>query len=48
MQEDMALVRKILDARMLEAAKAQHNSDVNKMTADETKIWLEMLDALNG
>ncbi len=47
-KQDMTLVRKILDVRVLEAAKAQHNSDVKKMTEDQTKLWMEAMESLNG
>ena len=46
-KQDMVLVREILDTRLAETAKAQHNSDVEKMTEDQTKLWLELMEALN-
>ncbi len=46
-EQDMVLVREILDVRMAEAAKNQHNSDVQKMTEGQTEFWLELMEALN-
>ena len=46
--QDMVLVREILEYRMIEGAKAQHNEDATKMTDEQTKLWLELLEALNG
>ena len=43
----MVLVLEVLEARMAEAAKAQHNSDVEKMTEDQTKLWMELMESLN-
>ena len=47
-KQDMTLVRKILDVRMIEGAKAQHNADVEKMTEEQTKLWMEAMESLNG
>ena len=33
----------ILDYRALEGAKAQHNSDVTKLTDHQVALWKEML-----
>tara|TARA_Y100000310_G_scaffold284469_1_gene307248 strand:+ start:659 stop:862 length:204 start_codon:yes stop_codon:yes gene_type:complete len=48
MTQDMALVRRILDVRMMEAAKAQHNQDASKMTEAQTALWMESMESLNG
>lgn len=47
-KQDMALVRRILDVRLMESAKAQHNEDVAKMSEAQTAIWMEAMEALNG
>ncbi len=47
MEQDIVLVREILETRMLEAAKNQHNTDVEKMTTEQTALWFEALEALN-
>ena len=46
--QDMALVRRILDVRMMEGAKAQHNQDASKMSEAQTELWMEAMEALNG
>ena len=46
--QDLALCRRIFDSRTLEAAKAQHNEDATKMTAHQTQLWMEAMDAANG
>ena len=38
----------ILEARMLEAAKEQHNRDVTGMSVSMAKLWAEMLEAMRG
>jgi len=48
MAQDLRVVRKILDARTLEAAKAQHNEDVTKMSEAQTTLWTEAIEAANG
>jgi len=48
MVQDMAVVRRILDARMMESAKAQHNQDASKMTEPQTALWMESMEAVNG
>ena len=47
MEQDMKLVREILEARTLEAAKDQHNSDVQKMSEGQLKLWLEAMESLS-
>ena len=44
----MALVRRILDVRLMESAKSQHNQDASKMTETQTELWMEAMEALNG
>lgn len=46
-KQDMALVRKILDVRMMEAARSQHNQDAAGMSEEQTKLWMEAMSALN-
>ena len=48
MRQDLALVRRILDYRMIESAKGQHNQDATKMTEAQTKLWMEAMEAVNG
>jgi len=48
MVQDIALVRRILEARMLEQAKDQHNADNTKMTEAQTKLWMDAMESLNG
>ena len=40
-------VKKIADYRTLEAAKAQHNQDVNKMDPAHVPLWMEAIEDLN-
>ncbi len=47
MKQDPVLVREILDVRIMESAKEQHNVDVKKMSEAQTKLWLESMEALN-
>ena len=47
-KQDPALVREILEVRLIESAKDQHNEDVTKMTDAQTKLWFEAMEALNG
>jgi len=37
-----------MDSRTLEAAKAQHNEDATKMTAYQTELGMEAMEAVNG
>ena len=48
MAQDLRVIRKILDARLLESAKAQHNEDATKMTEAQTSLWTEAIEAANG
>ena len=48
MGEDMALISRILEARMLDNAKTQHNEDATKLTEAQMKLWLEAMEAVNG
>ena len=43
-QEDWTLVRRIMEYRAMEAAKAQHNADASKMTPGMVEIWTEVLE----
>ena len=47
MRQDMRLVRRILEVRIMESAKAQHNEDAAKMTEVQTALWMEAMTALN-
>ena len=42
-RQDYQLVTAILDVRLLEAAKQQHNDDASKMTAPMVERWMEMI-----
>jgi len=48
MRQDMVLVARILEARMLDNAKTQHNEDATKLTEAQMKLWLEAMEAVNG
>ena len=47
LKQDLVRVREVLDGRMAEAAKAQHNADVQKMSEGQAEFWLELMEALN-
>lgn len=42
------LCRKVIEARGLEGAKGQHNQDATKMSEDQTALWMEAMEAVNG
>ena len=45
---DLREVRRIMDIRLLESAKEQHNADNTQMSEAQTAIWMEAMEALNG
>ena len=42
-RQDLRQVMAIMDYRMAESAKDQHNQDASKMTPPMTKLWVEMI-----
>ena len=48
LRQDLRLCRAVIEARMIENAKAQHNEDATKMSADATALWMEAMEALNS
>jgi len=46
MNEDWALIRDILDYRLLISAKDQHNQDASKMHPSQITLWTEMVEAV--
>ena len=46
-KQDMRKVARILEARLLDSAKAQHNEDASKMTEAQTALWIEAMGYLN-
>lgn len=46
LRQDMAMVTAILEARLAESARAQHNQDVSKMTPAQVRIWDAMTAAM--
>ena len=46
-KQDMRKVARILEARLLDSAKAQHNEDAAKMTEAQTTLWIEAMGYLN-
>jgi len=45
MNEDWALIRDILDYRLLISAKDQHNQDASQMQPAQVALWREMVEA---
>ena len=46
MDEDWAVVREIMEYRMLNSAKDQHNQDASQMQPAQITIWKEMVEAV--
>lgn len=46
MNENWAVVRDILDYRLLTSARDQHNEDASKMTPAQIEAWAEMVRAV--
>ena len=46
MDEDWQLVHNILDYRLLNSAKDQHNQDASKMHPSQIALWKEMVEAV--
>ena len=44
--EDWAVIRDIMDYRLLVSAREQHNQDASKMDQSQIKIWAEMAQAV--
>jgi hypothetical protein len=48
MEEDWDTVRGILEFRLLNSAKDQHNQDASKMSPEQIAIWTEMVEAVES
>lgn len=48
MHEDWALIRDILDYRLLISAKNQHNQDASQMHPSQIILWKEMVEAVES
>ena len=48
MEEDWAMIKNIMEYRMLVSARDQHNNDASKMTPGQVKIWREMVEAVEN
>ena len=46
--EDWAVVREILEYRMLASAKEQHNHDASQMQPAQVESWKEMVEAVES
>ena len=46
MEEDWAMIKNIMEYRMLVSARDQHNNDASKMTPGQVEIWREMVEAV--
>jgi hypothetical protein len=46
MDENWAVIREIMDYRLLNSAKLQHNQDASQMQPAQIEIWREMVDAV--
>ena len=48
MEEDWAMIKNIMEYRMLVSARDQHNNDASKMTPAQVEIWREMVEAVEN
>jgi len=48
MEEDWAMIKNIMEYRMLVSARDQHNNDASKMTTGQVEIWREMVEAVEN
>lgn len=46
--EDWAVIRDVLDYRLLASARDQHNQDASGMQPSQVAIWQEMVQAVEG
>jgi len=46
--EDWTTIRNIMEYRMLNSAKTQHNDDASKMTPEQIEAWREMVEAVES
>jgi len=46
--EEWATIRDIMEYRMLNSAKTQHNDDASKMTPEQIEAWREMVEAVES
>ena len=46
--EDWAVIRDVLDYRLLASARDQHNQDASGMQPAQVEIWQEMVAAVEG
>jgi len=42
------MIRNIMEYRLLESAKDQHNQDASKMDPAQIEIWAEMVEAVES
>ena len=48
MKEDWAMIRNIMEYRLLTSARDQHNSDASKMSPGQIEAWREMVEAVEN
>jgi len=48
MNENWAVIREILDYRMLVSAREQHNQDASHMHPSQVAAWTEMVEAVDS
>ena len=48
MEEDWAMIKNIMEYRMLVSARDHHNNDASKMTPGQVEIWREMVEAVEN
>jgi|TARA_R110000765_G_scaffold137380_1_gene236862 hypothetical protein len=46
--EDWAIIRNILEFRLLRSARDQHNQDASKLDPSQVEIWTEMVEAVES
>jgi hypothetical protein len=46
MTEDWAMIRNIMEYRLLVSARDQHNNDASKMSPGQIEAWREMVEAV--
>lgn len=46
LQQDWQMVKAILEYRVAESAKAQHNQDATKMSEAQVQVWATMTKAM--
>lgn len=48
LDEDWDTIRGIMDYRMLNNAKAQHNQDASQMSPEQIAAWKEMVEVVES